>query len=192
MGALVYIIFIAVASFAVLAQPAVAQGTTTNLPLTYPGQVLDGDGSQTCPSEAQQERVRNEVDSESLRLVQESVVPLLQPNQTFSCGGPGWRRVAYFDMSDPSHHCPSAWRNYTTPHRVCGRRFISTGGCEGVTYSTGSVQYDQVCGRIIGYQLGNTDSFLHSSRSINAYYVDGVSVTRGFPRQHTWTFAKWS
>ena len=55
-------IFIAVASFTVLAQPAVAQGTNTTLPLTYPGRVLQGDGSQTCPSEEQREMVRNEVD----------------------------------------------------------------------------------------------------------------------------------
>ena len=49
----VSLICIAVASFAVLAQPAVAQGANTTLPLTYPAQVLQGDGSQTCPSEAQ-------------------------------------------------------------------------------------------------------------------------------------------
>ena len=63
MGILVYHICIVVASIAVLAQPAVAQGSNTTLPLTYPGQVLQGDGSQTCPSEAQQERMRNEVDN---------------------------------------------------------------------------------------------------------------------------------
>ena len=78
MGALVYLICIAVASFAILTHPAVAQGANTNLPVTYSGQVLQGDGSQTCPSEAQQERVRNEVDNATLRLLQETVVPLLQ------------------------------------------------------------------------------------------------------------------
>ena len=50
METLVYFIYIAVASFAVLAQPAVAQGANTNLSLTYPGQVLQGDSSQICPS----------------------------------------------------------------------------------------------------------------------------------------------
>ena len=40
-------------SFAVLAQPAVAQGANTTFPLTYPGQVLQGDSSQICPSEEQ-------------------------------------------------------------------------------------------------------------------------------------------
>ena len=65
---LLSLIYIAVASLAVLAQPAVAQGANTTLPLTYPGQVLPGDGSQTCPSEAQRGIARNEVrnDTQSL------------------------------------------------------------------------------------------------------------------------------
>ena len=72
---------------------------------------------------------------------------------------------------------------------MCGRR-SSAGSCEGVTYSTGCVQYDQVCGRIIGYQFGNTDAFRGgSSPSIYTYYVEGISVTHGSPRQHIWTFA---
>ena len=186
MEALVYPICVVVASFAVLAQPAVAQGANTTLPLTYPGQVLQGDGSQTCPSEAQRGISRNVVKNDTRSLLRESVVPLLQL-QTFSCGGStGWRRVAYLNMSDPSQQCPSVWREITTPHRVCGRR---SSGCVGVNYTTGSVQYDQVCGRITGYQLGQPDCFNSASLSINTAYVDGVSVTRGSPRQHIWTFA---
>ena len=45
MGNLVYLSYIVVASFVVLAQPAVAQGANTNI---YPAQILRGDGSQTC------------------------------------------------------------------------------------------------------------------------------------------------
>ena len=184
-------LIIAVASFAVLAQPAVAQEANTTLPLTYPGQVLQGDGSQTCPSEAQRGITRSEVKNATRRLLRESVVPLLQANSTeHPCGGSGWRRVAYLNMSDPSQQCPSAWREITTPHRVCGRRSTSSASCEGLTYSTGSEQYNQVCGRIIGYQIGPSSAFYYSSgRSINTYYVEGVSVTRGSPRQHIWTFA---
>ena len=190
-----YLICIAVAIFAVLAQPAVAQGANTTLPLTYPGQVLQGDGSQTCPSEAQRGIARNEVRNGTQRLLQESVVLLLQTplptepptEQTFSCGGStGWRRIAYLNMSDPSQQCPSVWQEITTPYRVCG---TTSSGCAGVTCSTGSVQYDQVCGRIIGYQFGSPDAFYSSGSSIDTYYVDGVSVTRGSPRQHIWTFA---
>ena len=185
-----YLICIAVASFAILAQPAVAQGANTTLPLIYPGQVLQGDGSQTCPSEEQQERVRNEVRNDTRRLFRESVVPLLQANATeHPCGGStGWRRVAYLNMSDPSQQCPSVWQEITTPHRVCRRRSIST-DCDGLNYTTGSEQYSQVCGRIISYQIGAPEAFFRSSRSINTLYVEGVSVTHGNPRQHIWTFA---
>ena len=192
------LICVAVASFVALAQSTVAQGANITLPLTYPGQVLQ-DGSQTCPSEEQVERVRNEVDNATLSLLLETVVPLLQTQlptrppaeQNFSCGGStGWRRVAYLNMSDPSQQCPSVWREITTPHRVCGRR-SPTHSCEGVNYTTGSEQYNQVCGRIIGYQIGSPEALYFASigTSINTYYVDGISVTRGSPRQHVWTFA---
>ena len=187
-----YLICIAVAIFAVLAQPAVAQGSNTTLPLTYPGQILQGDGSQTCPSEAQRGIARNEVRNDTQSLLRESVVPLLQANSTeHPCGGSGWRRVVYLNMSDPSQQCPSVWREITTPHRVCGRRYNSSGGdCQGLTYTTGSRQYDQMCGRIIGYQSGPSSAFYPSpGRSINTNYIEGVSVTHGSPRQHIWTFA---
>ena len=91
-------------------------------------------------------------------------------------------------MSNPTQHCPSVWKEITSPHRVCGRKSTS-GGCEGLNYTTGSEQYDQVCGRIIGYQLSTPDSFRGSSRSIDSNYLDGVSVTYGSPRQHIWSFA---
>ena len=192
MGTFVYLVCIAVASFVVLAQPAIAQGANTTLPLTYPGLVLQGDGSQTCPSEEQREVLRNEIKNAARSLLSESVVPLVQANMTqlpteHPCGGStGWRRVAYLSMSDPSQQCPSVWQEIATPHRVCGRR--STGAsCEGLTYPTGSDQYDQVCGRIIGYQIGTPDTFI--GRSIDSIYLDGVSVTYGSPRQHIWSFA---
>ena len=184
MGALINLFYIAIASFVVLAQPAASLGINTTHPVIYRGQVLQGDGSQTCPSEAQRMRARNWVNNAVQRFLQKSVVP-----QTFSCGGStGWRRVANLDMLDPSQHCPSVWKETTTPHRVCGRR-STTGSCEGVNYTTGSEQYDQVCGRIIGYQVGNTDSFRSSSLSIDTPYVEGVSLTHGYPRKHIWTFA---
>ena len=182
MNTLVYLIVIAVASFAVLAQPAVAQGAH----FTYPAQVLQGEGSQTCPSEEQQERVRNEVDNDTERLLQESVVPLLWL-QAFSCGGStGWRRVAYLNMSDPPQQCPPVWREYTNPHRVCGRRSTSSsGGCGGLNYTTGSEQYDQVCGRVIGYQLGNTDSFLSSIVGQLTLTMSMASVSHVAPSANT-------
>ena len=172
-------ICIAVASFALLAQPTVAQGPNITLPLNYDGQVLQRDGDQTCPTEEQRGMLRNEISNATRRLLRDSVVP---------CGdNSGWRRVAYLNMSNPTQQCPSAWQEITTPHRVCGR-VSNVSSCEGVTYTTGSEQYDQVCGRIIGYQKGIPYAFTGSS-SIDRAYVDGISVTHGSPRQHIWTFA---
>jgi hypothetical protein len=51
-----------------------------------------------------------------------------------------------------------------------------------------------VCGRIRGYQFGETVAFLgyvYLNQGIDGYYVDGVSLTHGGAgsRQHIWTFA---
>ena len=77
MEAFVYLVCIAVASFAVLSQPAVAQQARTTLPLTYPNQVLEGDGMQICPSEEQRGMARNEVKNATRSLLRESVISLL-------------------------------------------------------------------------------------------------------------------
>ena len=188
-----YFVCIAVASFAVLAQPVVAQSITT-LPLTYLNRILQGDGRQICPSEEQRGTARNEIKTATRSLLRESVIPSLQLPSNYSCGRTyGWRRVAYLNMADPYNQCPSVWQEITTPHRVCGRRSTSA-SCEGLTYSTGSEQYDQVCGRIIGYQIGTPNAFggngvIGAPQSIDTYFLDGVSVTHGFPRQHIWSFA---
>ena len=186
MGTIVYLVCIAVASFAVLTQPAVAQGASAQPSLTYPGRVLQGVDNQTCPSDEQRDIARNKVKTATGRLLRESFLPNLK---AFFCDGlTGWKRVVYLNMSDPSQQCPSVWQEITTPHRVCGRRSTSP-SCEGLTYSTGSEQYDQVCGRMIGYQLSTPDAFgTGSSQSIDSYYMDGLSVTHGSPRQHIWSF----
>jgi len=87
--------------------------------------------------------------------------------------------------------CPSVWQEITTPHRVCGRGSSSFSfNCDGLTFTTGNQPYNQVRGRIIGYQVGDTEAFWRSSgRLINAFYVDGISVTHGSAYQHIWTFA---
>ena len=182
MGTIIYLTCVTVATFIILVQLAVA---STTLPLTYPARVLQGVDNQTCPSEDQRGIARNEVKTAARRLLQESVIPNLQ--DFFCDGSTGWKRVAYLNMSDPSQQCPSVWQEITTPFRVCGRR-SSRGSCEGLTYSTGSEQYDQVCGRIIGYERGTPSLFTGAGRSIDSFYLDGVSVTYGSPRQHIWSF----
>ena len=115
-------------------------------------------------------------------------------NMTLSCGGVtgGWMRVAELDMTNSSHHCPSGLRQATfSGKRTCGITSDSP-SCSSVSYDMNTLGYSKVCGRIRGYQIGSTDAFAffpRSNPSINDYYVDGVSLTYGNPRQHIWTFA---
>ena len=176
MATVVYLAFMAVASFVVLAQPAGAQGSSTTLPLTYRARVLQSVDNQTCPSEEHREIARDEINTATRSLLRHSVVPDLQ-SYTFVCDeSTGWKRVAYLNMSDPFQQCPPAWKEISTPHRVCGRTSTSP-SCEGLTYTTGSEQYDQVCGRIIGYQIGSPDTFAFTRRSVDSYYMVTVSRT---------------
>ena len=105
------------------------------------------------------------------------------------CGsGGGWTRLAYLDMSDATQNCPSGFTLCQSGGvRACGRT-NSGAGCVSVTYPSNGISYSQICGRVIGYQYRSTDAF-HGPSDLNSYYVDGVSITRGSPRQHVWTLA---
>ena len=120
------------------------------------------------------------------------------------CGsGGGWTRLAYLDMSDSTENCPSGFRLYQSGGvRACGRETSSVGSCTSVQFPSNGISYSQVCGRVVGYQYGSTDAVYAanyqgtetygsvidpSHNDINSYYVDGVSITHGSPRQHVWT-----
>ena len=110
------------------------------------------------------------------------------------CNGTGgWARVAYLNMTDPNQQCPQAWREVSSPKRACRR---TSARCESQYFNTYGINYTSVCGRVIAYQHGSTDAFgpyIHRQappNTIDAAYIDGVSITRGqSPRHHIWTFA---
>ena len=109
-----------------------------------------------------------------------------QVSDLHPCGPGEWRRVAYLNMRDPTQQCPSAWREYNTGGvRACWKPSTSGGSCHATTYLI-DFQYRRVCGRVVGYQYRSPDGF--HFRNINQQYVDGVSITRGSPREHVWTF----
>ena len=44
----------------------------------------------------------------------------------------------------------------------------------------------------IGYQIGSPDAFatgLQTVSPLDSYYVHGISITHGTPRNHIWTYA---
>ena len=111
------------------------------------------------------------------------------------CGsGGGWTRLAYLDMTDSTENCPSGFKLYQSGGvRACGRATSSVGSCTSIQFPSNGISYSQVCGRVVGYQYISPDAIdpsvgnPNSHNNINSYYVDGVSITRGSPRQHVWT-----
>ena len=159
-----------------LYQEQAAGATLSPLALPASGAV------ETCPSQERRDAAILNI-STSAR----NILDLFNAN----CGEGLWYRVAYLNMSDPSQQCPSTWREYgANGSRLCRRPETSSGSCLQTSYVTGR-QYSKVCGRVYGYQVGSTDafSFLAKNNSIDSYYVYGVSVTHGVPRNHIWTFA---
>ena len=142
--------------------------------------VIDGGDDGQCPSVEKGERARNEIRQSVDSLVTSSI-----------CNGtPGWRRVAFINMTDTSYNCPTGLNLTSYSKRTCGRSH-TTSGCSSTTFSVGSLPYSRVCGRIRGYQFGTAGAFYNSNQGINSYYVDGLSLTHGGAgrRQHIWTFA---
>ena len=119
-------------------------------------------------------------------------------DMTLSCGGVtgGWMRVAELDMKNSSHQCPSGLMEQNDAGKRTCVPNLDSATCSSVTFLVNTLDYSQVCGRIIGYQYYSTNAFgyisgslIYSPQSIDSYYVDGVSLTHGNPRQHIWTFA---
>ena len=125
---------------------------------------------------------------QNIRTVVQTKLQNINPN----CGADLWHSVAHLNMSNSSQQCPPAWREYNTSGvRGCRRPPTSSANCRATFYPTGR-QYSRVCGRIIGYQIGGPDAFGHLTvghETIDSYYVYGVSVTHGAPRNHIWTLA---
>ena len=99
------------------------------------------------------------------------------------CGGTGWRRVAYLDMSDPRATCPYGWNmtNYNNT-RTCGRISEGSSACDSVFFPVFGHAYSQVCGIIKAYQWGATTGFYlnryyyYHHATVNDAYFSGVAV----------------
>ena len=158
--------------------------------LTYSPHSVQGSGGNDCPST---QELKESISHKITLLINQTIIQSQQQGAC-GCGGIGWTRVAYLDMSDTTQTCPGEWELITDP-RSCGRPANSGGGtCFSAFFSSQNTEYSQVCGRVIGYQYGQPEAFVlenanwGSPQNINGPYVDGVSLTYGNPRQHIWTF----
>ena len=114
-------------------------------------------------------------------------------NMTMQCSGStgAWMRVANLNMTNPNHNCPQGFRAITSPKRMCGRQ--SGPGCVSTTFPLHGIQYQNICGSVIGYQDHSPNAFAqyYNNRhiTIDDAYLDGVSITHGqYPRKHIWSF----
>ena len=97
----------------------------------------------------------------------------------------GWTRIVYLDMTE---NCPPGLQELITGGiRVC-RREGNSAGCRSNIFQTNGISYSQICGKVVGYQKGTTDGVQTNVNNINGAYLDGVSITRGSPRQHVWSY----
>ena len=65
-------------------------------------------------------------------------------------------RVAYLNMTDSNEKCPDGFSLYSENGvRACGRPFSYGGSCVGTTFPSDSIEYSQVCGKVIGYQVAS-------------------------------------
>lgn len=140
----------------------------------------------TCPTSEQRELAQQVVTASFNDFV------VINTITNHPCGPGNWTRIVNLNINDPSQQCPpGTGLSLFTPRRVCG---IDTdlAICSSTMFDVQGIQYDHVCGRIIGYQFGLTDAFdvLDEVVSIDGHYVDGVSLTHGINRRtHIWTFA---
>lgn len=141
-----------------------------------------------CPTNEDSRRARNA----STSLTRQALSNRF--NLTGPCGGPGWRRVAFFDMSDPNQNCPAGLQLITSPRRMCRRNVVGPYRiCKSTSFSVGGSSYNRVCGRIKGCQYRRTyglSTYQTGYNSIEGTYLDGVSLTHGNPgtREHIWSF----
>ena len=103
-------------------------------------------------------------------------------------------KVIGFDLTKTGNKgkCPSPWYKITVDGRMMCRVPRDTSGCSSVIYPVFETEYNQIRGWIRGYQKGTTDGFQASHEDgvgIDGAYVDGVSITTGYPRKHIWTYA---
>lgn len=103
----------------------------------------------------------------------------------------GWMRVANLNMTDPTQVCPAGmFLGADVRKRLCRRKVAA--GCKSIFFPTYHLPYTRVCGRVIGYQEGSADAFWQyyndNTLTLDDDFLDGITISVGYPRTHIWTF----
>ena len=85
-------------------------------------EVCDG---QSCASEKEKENARNEIHQ-----ITNSAISAIVALHIHTCNGtPGWRCVAFINMTDTSYNCPTGLNLTSHSKRTCGRSHTTWEGC---------------------------------------------------------------
>lgn len=171
----------------------------TDLPIRLPGKVVvpSSDSSQpTCPSDSERQSILDELNTDLDGIIDAQLEIFQRLSFPVECPGDGWVKVFDLNLETNSEDpCPNSWIK-TTVNGILHCRLPQGGSeCQNETVSTNSLSYSRVCGRLKGFQYGRTSAFFPYSSiagsgvGINGVYLDGVSITRGTPREHIWSFA---
>ena len=87
---------------------------------------------------------------------------------------------------DDGRNCPTGWQQITSPVRACIAG-DNNPGCYSALFANNGVHYNDICGKVVGYQKATPDGF-HRGKSIDDIYADGISLTYGTPRKHIWSY----
>ena len=89
------------------------------------------------------------------------IEPTTEPPEV--CGGPGWRRVAYLDMTDPNQNCPTGLSQTSYSVRSCGRPSTAQyASCFSTLFQNDGSQYSEVCEEQQHTNLELVEDFLQS------------------------------
>ncbi len=188
-------LLVLVESTVFLALPVAGQlDTNMCLPIANTATVIENSGDQVCPPQQEVYDTHETIKQNTISVLQDYVLPQLVPDYEppttapLACGDVGWTRVAFLNMSDPAHTCPTGFTEVQSP-RSCSKT-VDT--CDSTTFSVSGQQYSKVCGRAIGYQFARTAAFYGwGATTIDGHYLSGISITHGQAgsRTHIWSFA---
>lgn len=156
--------------------------------------------SESCPSDEEKEDILTQLNNDLDGIIDDQLAVFQALSFPVACPGEGWIKVADFNLEENSEaECPGGWvKDVSDNISHCRLPIIELvepptpyEPCLSYNHSTNSVSYTQVCGRVKSYQIGRTTAFFPSSLhpTLNDEYLDGVSITRGTPREHVWSFA---
>ena len=124
-----------------------------------------------------------------IQAINGSLVQVYCDMEGANCGGEGgWTRVAFVNMTKPGATCPQGLEQKMFDGALyCGRFSSQSSGCVSAV-ADNIISYRHVCGRVLGYQERSPSAFFFFGHSIDQVFFDGLSIMRGNPRKHIWTY----